>query len=114
MSAVALNPLDLAVASGRFYGGSPPLPYVPGLDGIGRVVGGALLPPGTRVYLRGAGLGLVRDGTLAQLVAVPGEAVLAIPERVEDAQAAALGVAGLAGWLPLSWRAPVRPGECVL
>ena len=29
---VALNPLDLAVAAGRFYGGHPPLPYVPGCE----------------------------------------------------------------------------------
>src|SRR3972149_2930993 len=36
------------------------------------------------------------------------------PAGVAPAVAAACGIAGLAGWLPLEWRAPVRPGETVL
>ena len=33
--AAALNPADLAIASGSFPAGSPPLPYVPGIEGVG-------------------------------------------------------------------------------
>lgn len=107
MSAAALNPLDIAVASGRFYGGSPPLPYVPGCEAVGRL-------DGRRVYVFRGGLGVRRNGTLAERVAV-GEA-LAIPvgDEVEDDAALACGIAGLAGWLPLAWRAPVREGDRVL
>ena len=32
--AVALNPLDLAVGSGRFPGGHPQLPYIPGSEAM--------------------------------------------------------------------------------
>jgi NADPH:quinone reductase-like Zn-dependent oxidoreductase len=39
IEAVALNPLDISVGSGRFYGGHPPLPYVPGCEAVGRTEG---------------------------------------------------------------------------
>ncbi|MBV8754013.1 MAG: zinc-binding dehydrogenase, partial [Hyphomicrobiales bacterium] len=38
----------------------------------------------------------------------------AVPDGVADDVAAALGNAGLAAWLSLSWRARLRPGERVL
>src|SRR3954447_13469072 len=31
-----LNPVDIRMASGHFYGGSPPLPSVAGREGVGR------------------------------------------------------------------------------
>jgi NADPH2:quinone reductase len=37
-----------------------------------------------------------------------------VPEGADPAVAAGLGIAGLAGWLPLAWRAPLRGGEDVL
>ena len=110
LSAAALNPLDLAVAAGRFYGGHPELPYVPGCEGVGR------LPGGTRVYVSGGGLGVARDGTLVERVALAdAEAdAIPIPEGVDDAVAAAAGIAGIAGWLPVAWRSPVQEGDRVL
>ncbi|HYY63790.1 MAG TPA: hypothetical protein VE688_04200, partial [Gaiellaceae bacterium] len=59
VDAVALNPLDVAIGGGRFYGGSPPLPYVPGCEAVGRVAG-------RRIYVFGDGLGIARDGALAE------------------------------------------------
>jgi NADPH:quinone reductase len=108
LSAAALNPLDLAVAAGRFYGGHPELPYVPGCEGVGR------LPGGTRVYVSGGGLGVARDGTLVERVAVAEADAIAVPEGVDDAVAAAAGIAGIAGWLPVAWRSPVQEGDRVL
>jgi NADPH:quinone reductase len=105
--AVALNPLDLAVAAGRFYGGHPPLPYVPGCEAVGRL-------DGERVYLFGEGRGTTRDGFLAERVDFPAELAVQIPEGVDDAAAAAAGVAGIAGWLPLAAVAPVQPDDRVL
>ncbi len=53
-------------------------------------------------------------GSMAQRVPVrPGYGLL-VPDRVSDVLAAALGNAGLAAWLPLSWRGRLRPGETVL
>ena len=59
MEVVSLNPIDLAVCAGRFYGGHPEPPFVPGCEGVGRADGGL-------VYVFGGGLGLHRDGTLAE------------------------------------------------
>ena len=105
---VALNPVDLAVASGRFYGGHPALPYVPGCEAVGRRAGG------TRVYVFGGGLGLARDGTLAERVAVAEADLCPVPEGVDDAVAVAAGIAGIAGWLPVAWRSPVQEDDRVL
>jgi NADPH:quinone reductase len=105
--AVALNPLDLAVASGRFYGGHPPLPYVPGCEAVARL-------DGERVYLFGEGRGTAQDGFLAERVEFPAELAVQVPEGVDDGVAAAAGVAGIAGWLPLAKVAPVRPDDSVL
>jgi NADPH:quinone reductase len=108
LEAAPLNPLDINVGAGRFYGGHPPLPFVPGTEGVGR------LPTGERVWAFSDGLGLARDGTLAERVTVSRDAVVEVPDGIDSALAAALGIAGLAGWMPLAWRAPVRPGETVL
>ena len=35
-----INPVDIAIASGKFDAGAPPLPYTPGTEGIGRMADG--------------------------------------------------------------------------
>jgi len=105
--AVALNPLDLAVGVGRFYGGHPPLPYVPGCEAVGRL-------DGERVYLFGEGRGIGRDGFLIERAEFPAQLAVPVPDGVDDAVAAACGIAGIAGWLPLAERAPVRPDDRVV
>ena len=112
--AAALNPADLAIASGRFPAGSPPLPYVPGLEGVGRIAQSARFAPGTRVWASGRGLGVARDGSFAEAFAVTDEVLVEVPEAADDLVAAALGQVGLAAWMSLSWLAPVRAGETVL
>ena len=105
--AAPLNPIDRAVAAGRFYGGSPPLPFVPGCEFVGRE------PEGRIVWTFGGGLGLSRNGALAER-AVPGAVVAEVPAGADPGLASALGIAGLAGWMPVARRAPVREGERVL
>jgi NADPH2:quinone reductase len=68
VDAAAVSHLDLTVASGTFEL-KPQLPYVGGVEGCGTVVSSEVYEPGTRVVLRGGGLGLVRSGTWAELVA---------------------------------------------
>ncbi len=108
ISAVALNPIDINVGLGRYFGGHPELPYVPGCEGVGRA------PDGTRVYLFSDGLGLSRDGLLAERAAAPADLGIPMPESVSDEIAAACGIAGMAGWMPVAWRAPVREDDRVL
>jgi NADPH:quinone reductase-like Zn-dependent oxidoreductase len=108
IEAVALNPLDLAVGSGRFYGGHPALPYAPGCEAVGRTAAGK------RVYLFGDGRGVSKPGFLAERVAVPADLPLELPGHLDPATSAALGIAGIAGFVPVAWRAEVRPDDRVL
>ena len=108
ISAVSLNPIDINVGAGRFFGGHPELPYVPGCEGVGRAPGGG------RVYLFSDGLGLSRDGVLAERSAAPADLGIPLPDSVSDEIAASCGIAGMAGWMPVAWRAPVRTDDRVL
>lgn len=114
LRAAALNPADIAIASGSFPAGSPPLPYVPGIEGVGTVVASGRFPAGTRVWASGRGLGVATDGTFAELFSAVDATLVEVPATADDVLAAALGVPGLAGWLPLTWVAPVRAGETVV
>jgi NADPH:quinone reductase-like Zn-dependent oxidoreductase len=74
VEAAAVAHIDLTVASGTFAF-RPELPYVPGTEGAGRVVRSGRFEPGTRVHVRGGGVGLRRDGTWAERVTVPDDAL---------------------------------------
>lgn len=108
VSAFALNPIDVNVALGRFYGGTPPLPYVAGVEAVGQD------ESGRRVYLNGPGIGIAREGVWAERVRLPSSAVHEVPAGASDEVALASGVAGLAGWIPVTWRAEVGPDDRVL
>jgi NADPH2:quinone reductase len=106
--AAGLNPLDIAVGAGRYFAGHPDPPYVPGAEAVAR------LPDGSLAYVYGDGLGVARDGTFAERVLAAAEQAFPVVDRLEPALAVSLGIAGLAGWGPLAWRAPVRPDDIVL
>jgi NADPH2:quinone reductase len=108
IEAVALNPLDVAVGNGVFYGGHPPLPYEPGCEAVARTDDGAL------VYLFGEDRGTARSGFLAEHVDFPADLTIPVPDGVDAAVAAAAGIAGVAGWVPVAWKAKVGPGDRVL
>ncbi len=112
VGAVALNPVDLAISRGLFYAGHPPAPYVPGIEAVGVARNGT--HAGRSVYASGGGRGVASNGLGAALIAFPEDMLIELPDGADPAVACALGTAGLAGWLPLSWRAPVRDGETVL
>jgi NADPH:quinone reductase len=108
ISAVSLNPIDVNVGAGRYFAGHPELPYVPACEGVGRA------PDGTRVYLFGDGLGVTRDGLLAERAAARADLGIPLPDAASDEIAASCGIAGMAGWMPVAWRAPVRTNDRVL
>jgi len=66
------------------------------------------------VWAAGSGIGVARNGALAERAVVPQVSLTPVPKGAEPELAVALGIAGMAGWLPLAWRAPVREGERVL
>jgi NADPH:quinone reductase len=108
VSAVSLNPIDINVGAGRYFAGHPDLPYVPGCEGVGRAA------DGSRVYLFSDGLGLSRDGLLAEQASAPTDLGIPLPDGVSDEIAAACGIAGMAGWMPFAWRAALGKAERVL
>lgn len=64
-----------------------------------------------------AGGGRGVPGSFAERLAIAESALVTAPEGSDgaaDALAACFGVAGLAAWLPLEWRAQLREGETVL
>jgi NADPH2:quinone reductase len=101
VSASALNPIDLSIGNGRFYGGTPEFPYVIGSEAVGTTA------DGRRVWLRGQGM-------MSEVVEPPVGWTLEIPDGVDDGLALACGIAGLTAWLAVSWRAPVQPDDTVL
>ncbi|HEU5206273.1 MAG TPA: zinc-binding alcohol dehydrogenase family protein [Gaiellaceae bacterium] len=106
--AAPINPIDLAVSRGILATGHPELPYVPGCEAVGRTSDGRL------VWLFGGSLGRTSNGAMAERAAVGDAHLYDVPEGADPALAAGLGIAGLAGWLPLAWRAPLAGGENVL
>lgn len=131
LRAGALNHRDLWIKLGQYAGLK--YPCIPGSDGAGVVTAvGAQVDPawrGREVVInpafnwgpseraQGGGfsiLGLPRDGTLAEQMAVPVEQVSPKPSPLSWEEAAALPLAGLTAWRALITRAEVHAGERVL
>ena len=105
VAVAAVNPVDLLIASGRFYAAVPELPSVAGREGIARFADGTLayfdspLPP---------------FGSMAERTLLPEGSWRVLPEGLEPASALACGIAGLAAYLSLTARARMKAGERVL
>jgi NADPH:quinone reductase-like Zn-dependent oxidoreductase len=104
VSAAGLNPVDVAICGGRFYAGKPPLPSVSGREGVGTL-------DGRRVYFDTP---VAPFGAMAERSLIDPVSTYTVPDEVDDGVAVALGIAGLAAWLSLTWRAALKPGEHVL
>ncbi|WP_374454489.1 zinc-binding alcohol dehydrogenase family protein [Nocardioides sp.] len=114
ITAAPVVPLDLLCASGTSYFGRRALPYVPGVQGVGEVVSGGDLAPGTRVFVSTSAGMADGDGAMAELCVAPASDVVAVDRSVHDVALAALGLSGVAAWQALGWRAGLRPGESVV
>jgi NADPH:quinone reductase-like Zn-dependent oxidoreductase len=114
LTAATIVPLDQLIASGTSYWGRPPVPYVPGDQGVGVVERSAVLPEGARVFVETRAGRVPRDGSLAERCAVPDGDVVPVPDGVPDPLAAALGMSGVAAWMALIERSRVQPGDRVI
>jgi NADPH:quinone reductase-like Zn-dependent oxidoreductase len=105
VSVAALHPIVKALANGTHYGSEGILPFVPGVDGVGR------LPDGTRVYF-----GATRSpfGTFAQRALTQSFMCLPLPPALDDATAAGINNPGMSSWAALTVRAKFVAGESVL
>ncbi|HTT14253.1 MAG TPA: zinc-binding alcohol dehydrogenase family protein [Thermoplasmata archaeon] len=105
VTAAALSWLTLSRSSGQHYSANARPPFVAGVDGVGTT------PAGQRVYFARP---RPPFGALAERVPVPVDALVPLPEGLDDATAAAAALAGMASWVPLTRIAPVGPGGSVL
>jgi NADPH:quinone reductase-like Zn-dependent oxidoreductase len=108
VTAAPIIPLDLLCASGTSYFGPPALPYVPGVQGVGR------LASGKRVWFPSSAGMQPGDGSMAELAVAAEEDLVEVPDGVDDTLVAALGLSAIAAWMSLTWRAGLREGENVL
>jgi NADPH:quinone reductase-like Zn-dependent oxidoreductase len=112
VEAAAVNPSDVKNVQGRMVGTT--LPRIPGRDFSGVVVDGPRSVLGKEVWGCGGDLGYTRDGSHAELLLLPGNAVSEKPGNLSFAQAAAVGVTFTTAYAGLIQRAVVRAGEVVL
>ena len=120
LRAAALNRRDLYITQGLYPGVR--VPVVLGSDGVGDYDGRrVLIEPGIgwgdREDVQHADyevLGMPRDGTFAEAVAVPRANVHDCPAHLTDAEAAALPLAGLTAFRALFTRASAKTGDAVL
>lgn len=105
VSAAGLHQIVRALANGTHYLGKGTLPFIPGLDGAGR------LEDGTRVLFMGP-----RNpfGSFAERTVASRAMCLPIPEGLDDASVAGLANPGMSSWAALKMRAHFAAGESVL
>jgi NADPH:quinone reductase-like Zn-dependent oxidoreductase len=103
--AASLNPLDVLIVNDQLPFRRLQPPCIAGYEAV------VQLGDGRRCYLAGPP---APYGTLAELVPVPDSAGFPVPADVDPSLAAALGVAGLVGWVALDYRAHLQIGETVL
>lgn len=114
VTAAPITPLDVLCATGTSYFGAQPLPYVPGVQGVGRVVEAASVSRNTPVWFPSTAGMQPGDGSMAEFAVAPEAALVPVPDHVEDTLVAALGLSAVAAWMALTWRAELREGEQVL
>jgi NADPH:quinone reductase len=108
--AASINPSDVKNVAGAMK--QTTLPRIPGRDYAGVVEKGPADWIGSEVWGTGDA-GFTRDGTHAELIAVPVASLRRKPETLSVDQAASVGVNYMAAWLGLE-AAGVRAGETAL
>lgn len=111
VKSASVNPSDIKNVSGNFA--HTTLPRIPGRDFSGVVADGPGEWIGAEVWGTGGDVGIVRDGTHAQFVKVPVEALLRKPKKLTHEQAACVGVAFVVAWMGAIEYARAASGERV-
>jgi NADPH2:quinone reductase len=110
--AAAINPSDPKSVLGKISETKPP--RVPGRDFAGIVVDGLATWQGKEVFGTGGNLGFGRDGSHAEFVSVPIEALVEKPKQLSFEQAAALGLGYLTAWSAVTKAGHASPDDIVL
>jgi NADPH:quinone reductase len=108
----SINPSDVRKVEGKMA--DTTLPRIPGRDFSGVVVEGPPRLLGVEVWGTGGHAGFTRDGSHAEFMVIPAEAVIAKPANLSFEEAACVGVNFVTAYHGLVARANVQPGEIVL
>ncbi|MGC9199966.1 MAG: quinone oxidoreductase family protein [Acidobacteriaceae bacterium] len=111
VSAAALHRIVRSLANGSHYGSTGVLPFVPGVDGVGRLRSSfGRLPAGARVFF-----GAARSpfGTFAEQSLASANMLIPLPDALDDATAAAIANPAMSSAAALL-RARFHPGENIL
>lgn len=103
--AAGLHPIVKAIASGSHYLRTGVLPFVPGVDGVGRK------EDGTPVYF---GMSRAPFGTLCDRSVAAVRMCLPLPENLDPVAAAGMANPGMSSWIALTQRAKFVAGENLL
>jgi NADPH2:quinone reductase len=110
IEAAGVNPSDTGVALGHFP--QVTLPRILGRDFAGRVIEGPDALIGTKVWGSGGGiLGMTQDGSHAEHMLLPIDAVMARPSHLTAEAAAVTGVPFVTAWSALVELARFKSGE---
>jgi NADPH:quinone reductase len=109
--AASINPSDVKNVAGAMR--QTTLPRIPGRDYAGWVEAGPAEWIGAEVWGTGGDTGFTRDGTHAELIAVPVESLRRKPNSLTFDQAASVGVNYIAAWCGIE-AAGLKAGETVL
>lgn len=112
MRAASVTHLDRAVLAGRLDNQMRP-PFVPGSEGSGIVISSDVHPAGSRVVVRGHGVGVMLPGTWGTLAVVPDGAVHPCPESLDLIASAGALAPALAAHTAVHAVGAIRPGEVV-
>jgi NADPH2:quinone reductase len=110
--ASSINPSDVKNVLGKIA--QTVLPRTPGRDYAGVVVKGSDSLIGKEVFGTGGDLGITRDGTHAEYVVVPSEALVQKPPSFSFEQAAASALRYVTAWYALAVNAELKAGETIL
>src|ERR1700733_6005889 len=99
VSAAPLSHVTRYRASGTHYSSAGSLPFVVGLDGVGRQNGkGVIFTPPRPPF-----------GSMAERTAVQAAHLVPLPDDIEDATAAAIAIPAMSSWAALTVRSKMTP-----
>jgi NADPH:quinone reductase len=110
--AACINPSDVKNVQGKMA--ITTLPRTPGRDFAGIVVEGPEDRINTEVWGSGGDIGLTRDGSHAELLVIPAEAISPKPKNLNFEEAACVGVNFLTAYQGLFHCAKLQQGETLL
>jgi NADPH:quinone reductase len=111
IEAASVNPSDVKNVAGSMDW--TVLPRTPGRDFAGVVVSGPAEWQGAAVWGTGGDVGFTRDGSHAELMSVPVDALVRKPERLSFDEASAIGVNFVVGWYGAVEMAQLVAGETI-